>query len=177
MDLWSLQQKLYPPGGCSAAGSTRRDHPIRLLPASPLATSMTRVVTAAKSSEAAAAQRRGAARLGAGAGAGTHARATRSLREAALELETVEPATARKTDATDSSYAVQIRGIISASFGGRRAEDTFTFASFRDHYGDSRSTIYETDVFRLPDFATGFFLCPRPMNHSVRRKVRPSLTV
>ena len=84
-------------------------------------------------------------------------RAPASLREAALELETVELATARKTDATDSSYAVQIRGVISVSFGGRRAEDTFTFPSFRDHYGDCRSTIYETGVFRLPDSATRLF--------------------
>ena len=42
-------------------------------------------------------------------GAGAHARATRSLREAALEPETVELATACKTDATGSSYVAQIR--------------------------------------------------------------------
>jgi len=67
---------------------------------------MTRVVTAAKSSEAAAAQRRGATRLGLEQ-AQAHTRAPASLREAALELETVEPATARKTDATDSAYATR----------------------------------------------------------------------
>ena len=173
MDLWSLQQKLHPPGGCSAAGSTRHDHPIRLPPASPLARPLATLTTATKSSEAPPPpppppppprpRPRPRPRLGL---AQAHTRAPASLREAALELETVELVTAAKTASTDISYAMLIQRVIWVKPDGQRAQDTVTLYKFP--WPLWRFSEYETDVIRFPDPTTRPFSLP-PLTFSPGR--------